>query len=451
MRDHPRMHPRKRLDVAWGDLFHAATRCAADESRARAVLESAAGGREWLAALSVRSALDLALSCASWPAGTRVVVSALTIPDMLRVLRAHGLEPVAIDVDPRTLEPDRAAARRIFEASTRADRPRAVLLAHLYGTRIDLEPWIALARAHGAELWEDAAQAWTGDGWRGDARSDLVFLSFGPIKTGTALAGGLVRVADAGRRAAMGRLQDSWPRQRARAHLARVAKYAFFKLVATRACFGAFDRACRLLGTTSDDVVAGSVRGFSRERLLEELRRRPGPALLASMARRWSQGERARVARQRELGESLRARLAPRAVLVGGDAHIRHHWVAAVASDDPARLVAVLRGAGYDATARATLACNGGAHEAPRAHWLATRLVYLPLHAEMGRDEVERLADELQAAGECGPRPLPGPARDEAAPRLRVVRAGEPPSDAPVAGDADAAPVAVALEAARRS
>jgi hypothetical protein len=34
---------------------------------------------------------------------------------------------------------------------------------------------------------------------------------------------------------------------------------------------------------------------------------------------------------------------------------------------------------------------------------------------------------------------------------MRVVRAGEPPSDAPVAGDADAAPVAVALEAARRS
>jgi dTDP-4-amino-4,6-dideoxygalactose transaminase len=321
----------------------------------------------------------------------------------------------------------------------------------LYGTRIDLEPWIALARAHDAELWEDAAQAWTGDGWRGDARSDLVFLSFGPIKTGTALAGGLVRVADAGRRAAMGRLQDSWPRQRARAHLARLAKYACFKLVATRACFGAFDRACRLLGTTSDDVIAGSVRGFSRERLLEELRRRPAPALMASMARRLSQGERARVARQRELGESLRARLAPRAALVGGDAPIRHHWVAAVASDEPARLVAALRAAGYDATARATLACNGGAHEAPRAHWLATRLVYLPLHAEMGLGEVERLADELLAAGDCGPSPVPGTAGDDAAPRMRVARAVESSSGASVVGEPDAPQAAGELETARRS
>ncbi len=395
------MHPRKRLDVGWGDLFHAALHSAADESRRRVELEAAAGGPDWLATLSVRSALDLALSCAALPVGARVIVSALTIPDMLRVLRAHGLEPTPIDVDPRTLEPDLGAARRILEASAPDERPRAILLAHLFGTRLDLAAWTDLAREHGVELWEDAAQAWTGDGWRGDARSDLAFLSFGPIKTGTALGGGLVRVQDPRRLAAMRRLHDSWPRQRARSYAARLAKYAFLKVVATRACFGAFDRACRWMGTTSDDLIAGSVRGFSSARLMEELRRRPCSALLATMARRLSQEERGRVARQRELGELLRARLAPRVELVGGAARVRHHWVAAVASSNATRLVEELRARGYDATARATLSCNGAQEQAQRASWLARNLVYLPLHAEMGAGEVERLADVLLRCGLC--------------------------------------------------
>lgn len=409
------MHPRKRLDFGWGDLFHAARHSAADEARLRVDLEAVAGGSAWLGTLSVRSALDLALASAAWPAGASVLVSALTIPDMLRVLRAHGLAPIALDVDPRTLEPDLAAARRHLAACGPTSRPRAILLAHLYGTRLDLRPWLELAREHGLEVWEDAAQAWTGDGWRGHEASDLVLLSFGPIKTGTALAGGLVRVRDEARRAAMRDLQSAWPRQSARAHLARLAKYAFFKVVATRACFGAFDWSCRLAGTTSDAVIAGSVRGFSSEDLLAQLRRRPSPALLATMARRLLQGERARVARQRELGELLRARLAPRLALVGGAAPVRHHWVAAVASDDPPRLVATLRAKGYDATAKATLACNGGEEESPRAHWLARRLVYLPLHAEMGRGEVERLAAVLLDSGACVPEEsLDGLARPDA-------------------------------------
>ena len=387
------MHPRKRLDLAWSDLGTALCACVtADEARARAHVEAMAGGEVWLATLSVRSALDLALTAHAWPRGTRVLVSSLTIPDMLRVLEAHGLVPVPIDVDPQTLEPDCAQAARLLAVGVPAERPRAVLLAHLYGTRLDLAAWFDLARVHGLEVWEDAAQAWTGDGWCGDPRSDVVFLSFGPIKTGTALAGGLVRVRADGLRGAMRGLQRQWPLQTTRSYAARVLKYAGFKLIATRAGFGLFDALCRWRGTSSDAVISGSVRGFSREHLLVELRRRPCAALLATMARRWSQGERARVQQQRHLGEQLRDTLGPRAPLVGAQARVRHHWVAAVRVHQPHALVQHLRAQGFDATTRATLTCVGSAASTPQAASVAQDLVYLPLHAEMGAHEVERLA-----------------------------------------------------------
>lgn len=393
------MHPRKRLDLGWADLATAGARCAFDgEARARRILEARLGPR-WLATLSVRSALDLALLARGWPRGTRVLVSALTIPDMVRVLEAHGLAVQPLDVDPRTLEPDLAQAAALLAANAaEGARSGALLLAHLYGTRIALDRWHALAEEHGVELWEDGAQAWTGDEWRGDERSDLVFLSFGPIKTGTALAGGLVRAKDDTLLGAMRGLQRQWPAQSRGAYAARVSKYAGFKLVATRAWFGLFDRLCRWRGTSSDEVIAGSVRGFPRDELLHALRRRPCGALLATLARRLAQGERSRVRRQRELGEVLRARLEGRVELVGGAARVRHHWVAVVEADDPAALVAALRACGYDATARATLACIGDARRTPRAHAAAARFVYLPLHAEMGEAALLRLADALAAA-----------------------------------------------------
>lgn len=387
------MHPRKRLDLAWSDLGAALCACVtADEAQARARVEGLAGGDDWLATLSVRSALDLALTARAWPHGTRVLVSALTIPDMVRVLEAHGLVPVPIDVDPHTLEPDVAQAAQLVAQASPSELPRAVLLAHLYGTRLDLTAWFDLARAYGLELWEDGAQAWTGDDWRGDPRSDLVFLSFGPIKTGTALAGGLVRVRAEALRGAMRGLQRQWPLQSTRAYVARVLKYAGFKLVATRAGFRVFDAVCRWRGTSSDAVIAGSVRGFSRENLLVELRRRPCAALLATMARRWSQGERARVQHQRQLGEQLRTQLAVRVPLVGAQARVRHHWVAAVRVSEPQSLVAHLRAQGFDATTRATLTCVGAAAATPQAAGAVQDLVYLPLHAEMGTREVDRLA-----------------------------------------------------------
>ena len=55
--------------------------------------------------LSVRTALDLLLEAWALPRGSEVLMSAVTIPDMVAIVRHHGLVPVPVDLDMRRLAP----------------------------------------------------------------------------------------------------------------------------------------------------------------------------------------------------------------------------------------------------------------------------------------------------------------------------------------------------------
>ena len=154
------MYARKRLDVGWLDLAAGLLRCATTRDPERHARDAEAwfetadrangGSRGALCCLSVRSGLDLYLEALALPRGREVLMSALTIPDMWKVLEHHGLVPVPLDVDARTLAP------RIEDARAAATpRTRAVLVAHLFGTEIPLAPWVELARERGWVLLED--------------------------------------------------------------------------------------------------------------------------------------------------------------------------------------------------------------------------------------------------------------------------------------------------------
>src|ERR1044071_3840057 len=98
------MIPRGAPYIAWSDLVAAAVHTVAPGSAAstRARLE-----RQWsahaVAALSVRTGLDAFLSEAKWPAGSEIIVSAVTIPHIVEILAHHKLVPVPVDLDPDTL------------------------------------------------------------------------------------------------------------------------------------------------------------------------------------------------------------------------------------------------------------------------------------------------------------------------------------------------------------
>ena len=186
---------RKRIDIAWSDL--AAGIFGSLFSRDPAVYEQAiekawpAGDRAIFPCLSVRSGWDLLLTALDLPAGSEVLMSAMTIPDMAGIAQAHGLVPVPLELDPALAAPTPETLRQAI-----TPRSRIVLIAHLFGNRIDLNPHIAIAREHNLLFIEDCAQAYAGPQFAGHREADVSMFSFGTIKTATALGGGVLHLRD---------------------------------------------------------------------------------------------------------------------------------------------------------------------------------------------------------------------------------------------------------------
>jgi len=400
------MYARKRLDISWTDLasgmLYALFR--RDERSPAREVESWFGPGA-VAFLSVRSGLDLFLRLKALPRGSEVLVSALTIPDMCKVLEEHGLVPVPVDLDPRTLAPLEERLRALCGPKT-----KAILVAHLFGTRIDLGPCARLARERGLLLLEDSAQAFTGQDYKGDPRADVTMFSFGPIKTIAALAGGVLVVRDAQLCERLHAEQARYPLQSSRAYFARLWKYALLKGLTLRLPYALFVRFCALRGRSVDDVIQGTVRGFKGGDFFEKIRHRPSAALLSLIARRLRGADGTRIAARVRAAQQLRGLLGTSCELPGGDAPFHSYWVFTLASGKPDELIGRLREAGFDATQAATLrtvAVPAGRPESePRAaRETLARTVYVPLYPEMPSRAIERLARVLLEAGRRDPEP----------------------------------------------
>ncbi len=405
------MHARLRLDIGWKDLGAGLLACGfarGRERRLRRVAELFAS--DALTVLSVRSGLELYLQALALPPGSEVLVSALTIPHMVEILEEHGLYVVPFALDPRTLAP---AAEELERRAT--PRTRAVLFAHLFGQRADLRPLATLARRRGWLLWEDCAQPFAFDGWRGHAGADLVLFSFGLIKTATAAGGGIVRVADPAVRERMRGLQGSWPVQGRTVFARKLLKTMLLKALGQPVLFGQFVRRCARRGLDPDLVLHAATRSFPGPELFPRLRHAPATPLLALLERRLRNPERSLAAARRSAGETLLSELAGALEVFGSAAPVRLHWVFAVGVDEPARLVRELRRVGFDATALSSLVAvrpTGGGEAPAAARRILERVVYVPLVPGLATRARTELLRILRRAGR-GVELVPAPSQRE--------------------------------------
>jgi dTDP-4-amino-4,6-dideoxygalactose transaminase len=392
------MIPRGRPDIGWTDL------CAAlagglvpgDYARCRARAAAAfRAGENCVTCLSVRSGWDLVLRATEWPPGSELIVSAINLDDMLRIARHHGLVPVPVDVDPATLAVDASELEK-----TVTQRTRAILVAHLFGSRMPMVDIVAIAERHKLFLVEDCAQAFSGDEFRGHPASDVSLFSFGPIKTRTALGGALLRFRDPVLFRRAEALEGHYPLQGRLEFLRRVGVFTMLKALSSRALFSPFALACRWLGVDYDRLLQNAVRGFAGENLIDRLRRRPALGLLRFLARRLQAAgpadTTARVGYARRLTDIL-----PESAVVGADCEEHTHWVIPIRSADPAKLIARMRRAGFDGTRAASRLCavsrEGALPPAPAAAALLEQIVYLPMWPQMKGPDLRRLAEIVTA------------------------------------------------------
>ncbi len=283
-------------DIGWRDLLAAlGYGCVPYPAQlAQATVEARwSAHHDTLACLSVRSGFDLLLQVLAFPPGTEMLMSAVTIPDMLHLVRQHGLVPIPLDLNPQTLAVDAAQVDHLVRPAT-----KALLVAHLFGCRMPLDPLIAAAKQHGLLVIEDCAQVYDASPYRGHPASDVSLFSFGPIKLQTALGGALLRVRN---RTLLSRLrhhQARYPRQSRVAFLRRVGRFVLLKALAQQWAFTWLILLCRLWGRDHDQLINQAVRGFAGLDLLRRLRHQPAVPLLRLLDRRLRHADPGRIARR---------------------------------------------------------------------------------------------------------------------------------------------------------
>ena len=344
--------------------------------------------------LSVRSGFDLLLQCLALPRNSEILVSAITIRDMVSIIEHHALRAVPVDIDPES-----CSLR--CDLLTRAITPRskAILVAHLFGSRMRMADIIEIAQRHDLYVFEDCAQAYAADGYRGHPGSDVAMFSFGPIKTATALGGAMFSFRDSIVCGSVKKLQRRYPVQSRRLFLQRVLKYSVLKALSYRLPYSIFAALCKLLGTTHDRIISDAVRSFADGDLLRKIRYQPSYALLALLERRLRLYTPEQL-RPRINATTLACSYLSGISVIGRDAANHSHWVFPIQSKQPDRLVQYLWGEGFDATRGASSlyavpAPGDSRTEATEARRVIDHIVYLPVDSGAARADLRRLAEAV--------------------------------------------------------
>lgn len=138
-------------------------------------------------------ALDVAVAALELPKGAEVILPTFTIISCAQAIIRAGLVPVPVDCDPQTwnMTPENVAAAI-------SPKTKGIMVVHIYGLPVDMDPILELARQHGLKIIEDAAEL-IGQTYKGQpcgGFGDISTLSFYPNKHITTGEGGMVLAND---------------------------------------------------------------------------------------------------------------------------------------------------------------------------------------------------------------------------------------------------------------
>ncbi len=341
------MWVRTQLKIGWMDLLAGTWNCFKSKNREtlrRSVESFFADNDDTIVTYSVRSGFDLLIQALDLKPGDEVIFSALNVKGMVRVVRDAGLVPVPVDLDRGSMGP---SLERLQAAIT--PRSRVFVAAHLFGTRLDLDPLFEFCRTKGIATVEDCAQAFNGRAYPGSLEADLSMFSFGPIKTSTALGGALTRVRDDTLRGRMRAIQATYPVQPDSKHLKRILQFMGLKLITSRFVLGAIYKYYHSRGQDYEDSLADRVRDVAPLKTAKNLRFQPSTAMLALLSRRLEEFDIQAIRVRTNKGEKLRD-LIGASVAMPAQANTHHdYWVFPLVVDEPRKFIDGLRAEGFDA------------------------------------------------------------------------------------------------------
>lgn len=139
------------------------------------------------------AAIDIAVDALDIGPGDEVIMPAFTIISCITQIVRAGAKPVLVDSDPVTWNMDVAQVGAKITPKT-----KAIMIVHIYGLPVDVDPILELARKHGLRVIEDAAEM-HGQTYKGrpcGSFGDISTFSFYPNKHVTTGEGGMVLTDD---------------------------------------------------------------------------------------------------------------------------------------------------------------------------------------------------------------------------------------------------------------
>jgi len=112
------------------------------------------GARHAVGVASGTDALTLGLIAGGVEPGDEVIIQANAFAAAVEAIRIAGARPVPVDIRESDLGPD---LDQVAAAVT--DKTKAILVVHLYGLPVDLDPILAITKEKGLLLFEDCSHA----------------------------------------------------------------------------------------------------------------------------------------------------------------------------------------------------------------------------------------------------------------------------------------------------
>lgn len=151
------------------------------------------GRKHGIAVTNGTAAIDAAVDALGIGSGDEVILPAFTIISCITQIVRSGAIPVLVDSDPITWNMDVSQ----IEAKI-TPRTKAIMIVHIYGLPVDVDPVLALAKKYGLKVIEDAAEM-HGQTYKGKtcgSFGDISTFSFYPNKHITTGEGGMIVTDD---------------------------------------------------------------------------------------------------------------------------------------------------------------------------------------------------------------------------------------------------------------
>lgn len=147
------------------------------------------GRKHGIAVANGSAALDIAVRAIGIKEGDEVIMPTFTIISPAASVVACGGKPIVVDSDPLTFNMDVNQIEKKITTKT-----KAILVVHIYGLPVDMDPVLQLAKKYNLKIIEDAAEviAQTYKGKKCGSFGDISIFSFYPNKHITTGEGGMV-------------------------------------------------------------------------------------------------------------------------------------------------------------------------------------------------------------------------------------------------------------------